>query len=141
MHPSFREKNNAQGRTLGGLVWVTSLSWTNHETKRIGQVTCSDWSSTPGYHPGHGVLLAAFTEIIMRGGKDLCPRGIGGIIAQKKGGHEPHTQEATDVHCSGKHSFLHEILKSTPVINKVGKAGACSTLIPSTGIGFGSTIC
>lgn len=57
---------------------------------------------------------------------------------RKKGGHEPHTQETIDVHCGIKHSLFHVILESARVISKIGEAGVCSALIPSTGTGPGS---
>lgn len=142
VRPSFRGKKNAQGRTLDGLVWITCSSWTNHETKRIDQVTCKDWSPPPGCNPGCGVLgLAAFREIIMRGGGRICAQEELGISLSRKREGMSHTHTRSNrcsLLCGVKHSLLHVILRSTRVISKVGEAGVCSTLIPSTGIGPGS---
>lgn len=82
---SEKKKMLREGRTLDGLVWITSSPWINHATKRMGQVTCKDWSPAPGCNPGRGVLgLAAFREIIMRGER-ICAQEELGVSLSRKG--------------------------------------------------------
>lgn len=74
----------------------------------------------------------------MWGGKDLCLKGIGGIIAQKKtwGGCEPHTgNNKCSLRCE---MFLfHIMLRPTQAFRKTGEAGALLNTDPGAGIGPG----